>query len=138
MSWIKISDQKPPSNTSVLIRQKTGYKENSVTVIGKYLEKYQEEAGDCDCWEFCDYHEEQDEYFYPEGWYENQWNWDDYASIHINEEITHWMPLPAPPCLCPECCSSDIDLTWLTPTNAPEYQGGVCNDCGEVWNECAR
>lgn len=52
--------------------------------------------------------------------------------------ITHWMPLPSPPCLCPACCSSDIDLTWLTPTNVPEYQCGVCNDCGEVWNECAR
>ena len=97
MNWIKVCEQKPPSNKSVLIRQKTGYKDNSVTVIGKYLEKYQEEAGDSDCWEFCDYHKEQDEYFYPEGWYENQWNWDDYASIHISEEVTHWMLLPEAP-----------------------------------------
>jgi hypothetical protein len=45
--------------------------------------------------EHCDYHEEQDEYFVPEGWYESnefeEINW------RVEGEVIGWMPLPSPP-----------------------------------------
>ena len=39
---------------------------------------------------------------------------------------------------CPSCASQYAALSWVTPTNMPEYQVGHCEDCGETWNECAR
>lgn len=94
-NWISVKDRMPESNKSVLIRQKTGYQNNAVTVVGKYIEKFTVESfGDSDFDEYC---EEKDGYFTPEGWYENQWNWSEYSGININQEVTHWQPLPEPP-----------------------------------------
>lgn len=61
--------------------------------IGRFIERYTEESSE----EHAEYSEEDDNYFTPEGWYENQFNWGDYASIFISDTPTHWMSLPEPP-----------------------------------------
>lgn len=48
--------------------------------------------------EIGEYDEATDCFYDPEGWYEKIDNWLDYSSVAVvNGEVTHWMPLPAPP-----------------------------------------
>ena len=59
-----------------------------------YIRQYEEEAGEDDelCVEYC---EEQDEWYFKEGWYELIDNWDDYSSVAIVEGVVdHWLPMP--------------------------------------------
>ena len=44
-----------------------------------------------------EYDEETDEYYLPEGWWEEINNWDDYSFVAIGDFVTHWMPMPEPP-----------------------------------------
>ena len=95
--WISVDDRLPKPLQSVLIRQRTGYRQNHVTVVGKWIPGLTEESdGDVDDWH--EYDEASDTFYTPQGWYENQFNWGDYSAIHISEDlVTHWMPLPEPP-----------------------------------------
>lgn len=44
------------------------------------------------------YDEEADDYYIPEGWWENrQFNPDDVYNNPVDCAVTHWMPLPEPP-----------------------------------------
>ena len=44
------------------------------------------------------YSEENDDYFVPEGWWENrQFTPDDVYNNPVDCAVTHWMPLPKPP-----------------------------------------
>ncbi len=44
------------------------------------------------------YSEENDDYFIPEGWWENrQFTPDDVYNNPVDCAVIHWMPLPAPP-----------------------------------------
>lgn len=44
------------------------------------------------------YSEENDDYFIPEGWWENrQFTPDDIYNNPVDCKVTHWMPLPEPP-----------------------------------------
>lgn len=91
--WIFIKDQIPPTNKNVLLLQKTGYSENTVIVVGSYIEKFTVESDE----DYAEYCEEKNEYFAPEGFYESQFNWGEYADIGIGEEVIAWMPLPPKP-----------------------------------------
>jgi hypothetical protein len=52
----------------------------------------------CEYDDFAEYNEELADYFWPEGWYEQIENWEDYGAVNIHEgEVTHWMPLPKGP-----------------------------------------
>lgn len=97
--WIPCSERLPEPGVTVLIHQQTGYKDNTVTVIGRYVSRLTEPhywgSDGADDW--LEYDEEKDEYFCPEGWYENQHNWGEYSSLFISQPVTHWMPLPAAP-----------------------------------------
>lgn len=95
-SWVDVQDRLPTSGLKVLAIQKTNYLQNRVTIVGHWVEKFSEEAGDS---EFDDYCEEKDEYYLPEGWYEDQYNWGEYAAIKVNDDadITHWRLLPDKP-----------------------------------------
>ena len=64
------------------------------THLATYIEKFSEET----CGEYCEYSEELDEYYLPEGWYEVVWNWDEFMWIAMHNEPTHFMRLPQPPC----------------------------------------
>lgn len=88
--WIDVNDRLPSTSRTVLIKQEYGNNKAEFIVIGHYAYKYSIEAGaDEDC-EFLDYEESKDIYFYPQGWYEQQLNWDEYASIYINEKVISW------------------------------------------------
>ncbi len=59
-----------------------------------YIRQYEEEAGEDDEM-FVEYCEEQDEWYFKEGWYELIDNWDDYSSVAIVEGVVdHWLPMP--------------------------------------------
>lgn len=93
--WISVSERMPDKACLVFYTNKLG---NPRIVKAKYTPRFTDEAhGDCTD-EWCEYSEEHDEYFYPEGWYECIDNWDDYAFVTINDAtVTHWMPLPEYP-----------------------------------------
>lgn len=45
-----------------------------------------------------EYDEATDQYYDPQGWYEQIDNWDTYSRVTVIQgEISHWMPMPAPP-----------------------------------------
>lgn len=63
-------------------------------VRGFWVIRFTEEAYNND---HCEYNEELDNYFTPEGWYESIDNWDDYSHVAIHNEPTHYAALPLPP-----------------------------------------
>jgi len=94
--WISVKDRMPEHGRKVLATYTNSYGKRRF-IVGCHFERWTEEAGHEDecASEYC---EKRDEYFALEGWYEQQDNWDDYASISVHEgEVTHWMPLPEPP-----------------------------------------
>lgn len=96
MNWIKVTDQMPEHDKSVLVCYTIHHSARQIIVVGHYLERFREEARtDEDHYE---YREEDDTDYICEGWYEEQHNWDGYTSIYIHEGyITHWAPLPETP-----------------------------------------
>lgn len=95
MTWISVNEAMPPKNTYVLATYQNCYGSHRL-IVGHYAGAHEVEAnGDDECLE---YDESTDRYYLPAGWYEQQENWGDYASIFVHEgEVTHWMPLPLPP-----------------------------------------
>lgn len=75
--WTKVKDKLPPPNKPVILRQKTGYNDNTAIVVGKYVTD-----------------EKTDICYWPEGFYEQQVNRSDYSCIYIDEEVIEWMHLP--------------------------------------------
>lgn len=95
--WISVEDRLPESGVNVIACQVTHNYGFQLQFVGHYTGKF-EEVSDCDCDDFNEYDESTDEYYVPEGWYENQYNWDEFASIAVHGgDVTHWMPLPEPP-----------------------------------------
>lgn len=91
--WVSVNERMPEPMKDVLICQKYGATGPTVQVVGKWIPALTEEAGaDCDDWH--EYDEATDEYYVPEGWYENH----EFALIHMPKQtVTHWMALPPPP-----------------------------------------
>lgn len=98
--WISVEDRLPDSGVHVLLCceiRSGGTVYKRYVCDGYYAKKYTEQTWNNSGDIACEYHEEDDEYYLLEGWYEVIKNWDDYNSIAIDDFVTHWMPLPEPP-----------------------------------------
>ena len=116
--WIPATERMPEPETGVLaVCNRNGY----IFVIpaiyedGKLLT--QESA-----WNWSDiycyglYDEEADDYYIPEGWWENrQFNPDDVYNNPVDCAVTHWMPLPDAP--------TGDDIQFITPEEYDERFG---------------
>lgn len=98
--WISVEDNLPDTETEVLVVcNRNGfrfvcpaiYEDGTVLTQDSIWNWY-----DLDNYER--YSEENDDYFIPEGWWENrQFTPDDVYNNPVDCAVTHWMPLPAPP-----------------------------------------
>lgn len=93
--WISVEERLPESGVHVLVTAKTpggrkyvcdAFHAERFSILSEYGDELA-----------CEYNPEKDEYFFEEGWYEVIKNWDDYSSIVIQDQVTHWMPLPELP-----------------------------------------
>ena len=93
MSWTPITEQMPPAGKTVLLKQQHDGCDPFV-IVGQYAEKYSvESAGDDD---ESEYNDADDTYYCPEGFYEQQMNWDEYRWIAIDScmPVIEWMEIP--------------------------------------------
>ena len=98
--WIRVQDRLPEPETDVLIVcNRNGYVFVTPAIYedGKMLT--QESAWNwSDIYGYGLYSEEDDDYYIPEGWWENrQFNPDDVYNNPVDCTVTHWMPLPGAP-----------------------------------------
>ena len=94
--WVSIEDRLPESGVSVIATYKNEH-EKRRTVIARRYGKFEVAHDPCSDELESEYCEEKDEYYWPEGWYEQVENWCDYSDLTIDCSVTHWMPLPEPP-----------------------------------------
>ena len=81
-----------PKNRNLLAAYKNALG-NWRIIIAAYITKFHEDSSE----EWAEYDEATDCYYTPEGWYEQTENHDDYSSMAVHDEPTHWRPLPEPP-----------------------------------------
>lgn len=94
MTWQPI--ETAPKGIAILIYYKNSC-DKGRTVKAEYIERWTTESDPES--DNCEYSEEKDCYYTPEGWYEVIDNWDEFSSVAIcrSNTITHWMSLPEPP-----------------------------------------
>jgi hypothetical protein len=93
---ISVSERLPEAGKKVIVHYVNSFG-NSRTVCAEWVPA-KSRTDDClvdD--DFAEYDEENDEYYWPEGWYESIENWYEYAAVFINDVVTHWQPLPSGP-----------------------------------------
>lgn len=97
-AWISVDQAMPKSGKTVVVSQVNSYGKQQV-ISASYCPAMTWEAQPWDSdWvteDWCDYDEENDLYYYPEGWYEFGYEMDTWH--RISATVTHWMPLPEPP-----------------------------------------
>lgn len=98
--WVSVEDRLPEAETDVLIAcDRNGYRFTCPAIYedGKMLR--QDSIWNWNDIESYDsYDEELDDYYIPEGWWENrQFNTDDVYNNPVDCSVTHWMPLPDAP-----------------------------------------
>jgi len=94
MKWINIKDELPKSGRRVCLywKNENGLNRNS---MGFYAKKHDVDANHWeDADECADYIEESDNYYCPEGFHEEMYEFEYLMPLG---KVTHWMPLPPPP-----------------------------------------
>lgn len=100
MGWISVKDKLPEPETEVLaVCVRNGYRficpvifEDGTMLTQNSMWNWYELEN------YGTYSEENDDYFVPEGWWENrQFTPDDIYNNPVDCTVTHWMPLPEPP-----------------------------------------
>lgn len=96
-NWIKCTEKMPESQQRVLAFYTNEYGKNRIELACyipsrtvKSEDYLSEDASGCE-----EYDEENDCYWVIEGWFEDSWEAD--TNWHLNQDITHWMPLPKAP-----------------------------------------
>lgn len=98
--WISVTDKLPDTETEVLaVCSRNGFRFVCPAIYEDGTVLTQDSMW---CWYEMDsygtYSEENDDYFIPEGWWENrQFTPDDVYNNPVDCPVTHWMPLPEPP-----------------------------------------
>lgn len=98
--WISIKDRLPEVETEVLVAcDRNGYRFVCPAIYEDGTVLTQDSIWNWYELENCGtYSEENDDYFVPEGWWENrQFTPDDIYNSPVDCAVTHWMPLPEPP-----------------------------------------
>ncbi|HTN30068.1 MAG TPA: DUF551 domain-containing protein [Pseudomonas sp.] len=99
--WVGVEDRLPETGLPVLAfyRNQIG---KGRRICAEYLapkSRVADQLSDPDT-ESVEYDEEAGEYYWLPGWYERIDNWEEYSHLPVTEgDISHWMPLPAPPAL---------------------------------------
>lgn len=100
VGWISVKDKLPEPETEVLaVCVRNGYRficpvifEDGTMLTQNSMWNWYELEN------YGTYSEENDDYFVPEGWWENrQFTPDDIYNNPVDCTVTHWMPLPEPP-----------------------------------------
>tara|TARA_R100001086_G_scaffold108115_1_gene54596 strand:+ start:1914 stop:2318 length:405 start_codon:yes stop_codon:yes gene_type:complete len=95
-TWISIDNAMPKPGKAVIVSHVSRHgRRNVITACYFPRMNWEVMSWECDEEEWCDYDEEEDIYYYPEGWYEFGYEMDTYH--HISATVTHWIPLPEPP-----------------------------------------
>lgn len=98
--WVPVSEALPENEKDVLIVcNRNGYRFvcPAIRTDGKTLSQDSSWNWN-DLYEYGLYDEDADDYYIPEGWWENRhFNPDDVYNNPVDCEVTHWMPLPEPP-----------------------------------------
>ena len=105
--WISVKDRLPEPETEVLVLAIRRFKymeglNREVPMITTAMYEDGTVSTEDTIWNWYDidyiYDEENDMQYIPEGWWEyRHYNPDDVYNNAIDDKVTHWMPLPAPP-----------------------------------------
>lgn len=103
-NWISVKDRLPECEQEVLIRAVRRYKMHGDTteyvVITTAIYEDGKMSDEDSIWNWYDieynYDEKTDTNYLPEGWWEyRHYNGDDVYNNAVDDEVTHWMPLPS-------------------------------------------
>jgi hypothetical protein len=64
------------------------------THVAAYFRQYEEESSSDIDEEFCDYNEEEDQYYVNAGWYQELPDGGEYSSMFIHNPVLAWAELP--------------------------------------------
>jgi len=93
-NWIKCTDKMPKKHKLVFAFGINHYQKDRI-VRAYYVSKYSMSAEYAEYDGDCDYNKDEDEYFWPAGWYEC--NEVEEINYKVPFEITHWKPMPRSP-----------------------------------------
>lgn len=101
-NWISVKDRLPEAEKEVIVLAVRRYYDNEYKLITTAIYEDGKVSTEDSEWNWYDldfnYDEENDCCYIPEGWWEyRHYNDDDVYNNTIDDEVTHWMPLPEIP-----------------------------------------